>query len=449
MPLNRFDRGAGWFLIAVLLAVVIAILGTASYEVQIYLVVLTGVALLAIPLLRRAVWVEPSISLRFLAVALGLKIAGSLFRYVIFQGVYGGVGDAVPYHASGAANYDLIRAFDFSFLEPPYTETESIRYLTGFVYAVTNPSMPAGFLVYAMFAFLGQWWFYRAFTTTFPNGDHRLYAILVFLLPSLLYWPSSIGKDAVMIFGLGLATFGLARLLRQLSIRPIIAFAAGIAVAMTVRPPIGVALMAGAALAFVLQPSRTRSATGRALAWLVGVPVALILSGVLLLNAARSLQIEGTADAFQRYEISREGLFKGGSAFEAPDPDDPFGVAAAGFTVMFRPFPWEIDNPLVAVAGVENLILFGVFAARIRVVGRTLKTWRNGMVIAYTVTALIIGAMLSGFTNFGLLVRQRTSLLPFLLVLPAAAAIRRTHRPAPDEGGQLVPEGTVATLSRT
>jgi len=32
--------------------------------------------------------------------------------------------------------------------------------------------------------------------------------------------------------------------------------------------------------------------------------------------------------------------------------------------------------------------------------------------------------VLVGFTNFGLLVRQRTSLLPFLLMLPTALASR-------------------------
>src|SRR4029453_11431020 len=34
---------------------------------------------------------------------------------------------------------------------------------------------------------------------------------LLFFMPSMLYWPSSIGKEAWMLFTLGLAAFGTAR----------------------------------------------------------------------------------------------------------------------------------------------------------------------------------------------------------------------------------------------
>ena len=33
-----------------------------------------------------------------------------------------------------------------------------------------------------------------------PTGDHRRYALLVFFMPSLLFWPSSIGKESWMLF---------------------------------------------------------------------------------------------------------------------------------------------------------------------------------------------------------------------------------------------------------
>ena len=36
---------------------------------------------------------------------------------------------------------------------------------------------------------------------------------MIFFLPSLLFWPSGIGKEAWMTLGLGLASYGAARLL--------------------------------------------------------------------------------------------------------------------------------------------------------------------------------------------------------------------------------------------
>ena len=54
-------------------------------------------------------------------------------------------------------------------------------------------------------AFAGCWLFYRAFQIAVPDGDHYRYAKLIFLWPSLLYWPSSIGKDSWMLLTIAIA----------------------------------------------------------------------------------------------------------------------------------------------------------------------------------------------------------------------------------------------------
>ena len=67
-----------------------------------------------------------------------------------------------------------------------------------------------GFLVFAWIGFLGLLLFWRAFRIGVPDGDGRRYMILVLFLPSLLYWPSAIGKEAWMMLGLGLCAYGIA-----------------------------------------------------------------------------------------------------------------------------------------------------------------------------------------------------------------------------------------------
>ena len=62
----------------------------------------------------------------------------------------------------------------------------------------------AAFLVFSWLAFWGLFLFYRAFTIAVPEGRRRSYAHLVFFLPALLFWPSSIGKESWMIFALGI-----------------------------------------------------------------------------------------------------------------------------------------------------------------------------------------------------------------------------------------------------
>jgi len=446
-PPQRFYPVAGAVIVLAALAAVTVLVGIGSYNEQIYAVVLALAIAAGFPLIRRAVRIEPGITKGLLWAALLLKIAGSALRYVVLQQVYHGVGDATGYHAAGVHTYHLVRHFDFHFIQPPYVDTNSIRYLTGFVYAVIGPSMLAGFLLFSLACLLGQWWFYRAFTTAFPDGNRKLYGYLIFLLPSLLFWPSSIGKDAMMVFGLGLAMYGLARALQQLSVRSVLAFALGLTVVTFVRPPIGAIVVAGAGIAFVLRPSRMKGGVGRALAWTLGMPVVVLLATFMFLLAAHWLKVEGAADPIQKYEFAREGLNKGGSAFQAPSLSSPVGAVEAVATALFRPFPWEISNPLVAVAGMEGLVLMGIFVVKIRSVARTLISWRNGMAIAVTVITVLLTVVMIGFTNFGLLVRQRTSLLPFLLMLPTAMDHARKEQRAGDAStadirrGEPVPAG--------
>ena len=94
------------------------------------------------------------------------------------------------------------------------TSTDFLRFLSGVVYTVLPSASKIGaFLIFTWIAFLGTFFFYRAYVVAVPEGRKRNYAYLIFFFPTLLYWPSSLGKEAWMIFALGLATYGVARLL--------------------------------------------------------------------------------------------------------------------------------------------------------------------------------------------------------------------------------------------
>src|SRR5204863_3854856 len=76
-----------------------------------------------------------------------------------------------------------------------------------------GPSLLGAFFIFSWAGFWGLYLFYRAFCIAVPEGDHRRYALLILLLPSLLFWPSSLGKEAWMTLGLGLFAYGGARII--------------------------------------------------------------------------------------------------------------------------------------------------------------------------------------------------------------------------------------------
>ena len=156
-----------------------------------------------------------------------------------------------------------------------------MRYISGLVTVFTGSSIFAEFLVFTTFGFIGIVFFYKAFVTALPNADHRRYALLIFLWPSMLYWPSSVGKEAIMTFGAGIASYGAARLFRrQLVGIPMIVF--GVWLTFMIRPHIGLTLVLAIGLAFVFARGRGDSASvtaGKLLAALVLIVVGGVLMG--------------------------------------------------------------------------------------------------------------------------------------------------------------------------
>ncbi len=136
------------------------------------------------------------------ATGLGLRFFATFYRMA--HGF-----DSVVYDKEGNRIAEALRHFHFDF-DPgaPVPGTGGMRIVAGVVSVFTGTNVTAKFLIFAWMGFLGCWLLYRAFVTALPNADHHRYALLIFLWPSLLFWPSSIGKDCWMLLTLGIASPG-------------------------------------------------------------------------------------------------------------------------------------------------------------------------------------------------------------------------------------------------
>lgn len=411
-----------------------AFLGMASYELQLGLVILVAISVLAAYFIPRAVAKEPSVTATLLGVALAVKLLGAVTRYVMLVSVFEG-GDAVSYHQAGEANYQLARSFDFGFIGDPFFGTYFVEDVTAFIYAVTGPSMLGAFLVFSVLSFIGTWLFYRAHRLSFPNGDARLYFLLLFFLPTMAFWPSSLGKDALVVFGLGVATWGLARFLQRLSIGSLVQMTAGALFTFGVRPAVGVMFLAGAGVAFLLHPGAVRSPLSRPLSWVFVAPI--MVAGLVLATSLALRYEKLDADlgsVIEEYVATRERLLaEGGAVIEGPAPTTPAGFGQAVITVLFRPFPWELSTPLAAAAGLESVVTLAIVMLRLPSGWRAIRSrWRGGMVVCALIMSIALIVPLTAVANFGLLVRQRAQLLPFLfLVLTAIPKPSARRAPSP------------------
>ena len=267
------SRGASswaWLLIGGAVAAAVLAVGASTYEAQMFVVLTAIILVVGALLIPRAARKDGAITPRFLVFALAAHIGGSLARYVIIQSVYHGLSDANGYLGAGVHLAPLFRSLQL----PPFPQvgTQAMNWVTGLLVAFIGPTLLGGFVVCSALSFVGSWYFYKAFRVAFPRGDAKLYALLIFLLPSMWYWPSSLGKDALVVLFLGPATYGFALILRSHYVRGLAAAVVGLSGIVMIRPPIAAALAIAAAGAFLLRPAHGRSPQLTVLTWIVFVP---------------------------------------------------------------------------------------------------------------------------------------------------------------------------------
>ena len=122
---------------------------------------------------------------------------------------------------------------------------------TGFIFAPYKPSMLGGFIIFSLIAFTGMLLFFFAGRHWLAGWQLKMYGLAVLFAPSLIFWPSSIGKDALMVFFLGLAAYGASRLLKFYQFSSLFLIAPGIYLAMQIRSHVAAVMAISIALAAV------------------------------------------------------------------------------------------------------------------------------------------------------------------------------------------------------
>lgn len=408
------------------------------------IVVAAGIAAGAI-LLRRALARQPSPFVRWaIVLGLGVKLAGSMARYFVIGDLYGSRGDFNRYFENGVRIAAQLRSGVIPD-EATAVSTPFMDFVTGVIYVVIPANIIIGFLVFAVLSFVGAYLFLRAFQIALPDGDHRRFAAGVFFLPTMVFWPSSIGKEAWLVFTLGVAAYGAARILRRENFGyvPLLLGTAG---AFQVRPHMGALFALCFAGAFMLRfrdPEVKKGAVG----WVLGLVLVGLGAGYAASNFGDELPRDESVDGSATDQVFAETdrrTSQGGSGFASRPVRSPGDFVHASITVPFRPFPFEAHNRQAQVTSLEGVLLLGLVAISLpRLVSLPRALLRRpyvAMCAAYC-TGFIIA--FSNVGNFGILTRQRAQLLPFLLVL---LCLPRRERPEDDDADERAGPAPVLVL---
>ncbi len=398
------------------------------------LVVLVAVAAVTIVVWRRPVprWVA-----RLMIVGLWLRVIGSQL-YLHLVGMYYGGGDYLGYYRIGEIyserllQGDLGPAFGLfagGFGAHWWGTTFTAR-LTGLVLAVTGRTLPGASIVFAALGFSGILALAYAFARAFPGANQRWYVVLVMLFPSLWFWPTAIGKDAVVLCGVGVATLGFVG--AQARTRWL-TMAVGVLLVFAIRPQVA------AALAFALAAGQWLSVQRR---WTVGTVVrAVALAAVGLAVVSASSGALGV-DLFDVEEVEGYLQSKGASSARGGSSIQSASFGAlwlAPVNTLLRPFPWEAEGSTAMLASFEVLALWLLVAFRRRPILSFVRAYRWSPLFWTALVFVAVYSLALGLSigNIGIIARQRIHILPFIFMFVAGgspadrAARSRSAKPLP------------------
>lgn len=388
-------------------------------------------------------------SYKYFFPGLTMKILGALAVGFIYQFYYSG-GDTFNYHTYGSRviwnvmTEDPIAGLGLIFSpRDPYTYKYASQVLffndpssffvvklSALFDIITFSSYSGTAVLFAFLSFLGLWYLFRTFYELFPHLAKRI-AICVLFIPSVAFWGSGILKDTVVIAGLGFAAYHVKRLFvdRRVSPLSVIGLIVSALVIFTVKKYVLLCFIP-AALLWVYSGSLQRIPSKMVRIMLVPLLLLVtVFSGFFVIQKVGEDDPKYALDKIAEtarvtaYDIGFWSGRNAGSGYTLGELDGSFGsmishMPQAINVSLFRPYPWEVKNPLMLLSSLESLAFLGITAFLLLSAPLSfIRSFGNPNVLFCLVFSLSFAFAVGVSTyNFGTLSRYKIPLVPFYLV---------------------------------
>lgn len=414
-------------------------------------ILLTPLYLLVFYLL--AYYLRPLVTDRFtrpyFLPGLTVKFVGALAVGFIYQFYYGGGDTFAYYHDAGLIweafldaplnALQLIMAdgtwqgetFEYASRMHMYRDLASygtVRF-AGFFSILTFNTYSAIALFFATLSFSGLWVLYLTFYKLYP-GLYKQLAWTVLFIPSVFFWGSGLLKDTLTLAAVGWATYAVFKIFlkREHSWLFSIVLFLSCWLIYSIKIYILLCFLPAVILwVFLSSLNKIRSVAFKFVAGPLAFVVAAGLGYLAILKIGEEshrYNIETfsyTAESTARW-LTYVGEQQGGSVYTLGDFDySPAGMLRklplAINVSLFRPYLWEVNNPVMLLSALESLalFLFTLYVFYKRGVGATFRAIASNPFLLFCFVFSLSFAFAVGIAtyNFGSLVRYKIPLLPF------------------------------------
>lgn len=398
-------------------------------------------------------FVTDTVNYKYFLPALTVRIVGALLVGFIYQFYYGG-GDTFAYHTFGSrilweAFWDSpltgVKLFfaDGQYEPSIYLYASKIWYfrdqqsyflicIAALFDLLTFSTYTATAVLFAVFGFSGSWMLFKVFYRLFPDF-HRWIAFACLFVPTVCFWGSGIFKDTVTLSALGWITYSFYEIFfnqRRLILNALILMV-GFWMIYTLKKYILLSYLPAIIQWFFFSRLQNIKSVARRI---LVVPLAVGLAAVLGYLAVVKV---GEDDA--RYSVDQLSITAKMTAY-----DIRYGWGArtgegSGYTLgeldgtwtsmirlapqainvsLFRPYLWEVGNPLMLISGLESFLFFVMTIYLLFKTRSKFFSYVKKPEIIFCLTFSLIFAFAVGIStyNFGTLSRYKIPMEPFYLL---------------------------------
>lgn len=396
-------------------------------------------------------FVTDSVNRVYFMPALTVRIAGALAVGFIYQFYYDG-GDTFNYHTHGSRHIweafmdsplaGMRLLFSDGSLEPDLYKYSSkmaffndpasylIVRIASVLDLLTFSTYSATSVLFAVLSFIGMWLFFLTFYKQYPHL-HVGIAVSAFFIPSAVFWGSGLLKDTITLGLLGMATYSVSKIfiLKEPSSKVFVLLLGSLYGLYAIKIYIVLTFLPAAIIwAFVVHLRTTRSLVLRLLLFPFVITVSVLLAYYAMVkasedNAKYSIDNIARTARITAYDIRYYSGRDAGSGYELGQLDGTFGsmlaLAPQAINVsLFRPYLWEVNNPLMLLSGLESsLLLFYCIYILITKNLKIVKAIVNPDVFFALIFSITFAFAVGVSTfNFGTLARYKIPMLPFFLL---------------------------------
>ena len=408
---------------------------------------------------------------RYFLPALWLKVFGAIALGFLYQFYYAG-GDTFNYHTYGsriiweAFTQDVSQGIRLILNETTEKNWDLNQYIYRILFyydaksffivriaaifdLLTFSTYSSTAIFFALFSFLGSWAFFLTFYREFPHL-HKWLALAILFIPSVLFWGSGILKDTITLGALGLLTFSIHQIANKgnRSVGNILLLLISFYLIFSVKKYILMCFLPAAFFWIYAGRLFNMGTFVFRILFLPFIIAAALVTGYWGVAKLTESDQQYSLDAIAKtaritaYDIRYYTGKDAGSGYSLGELDGSMGnmlqLAPAAVNVsLFRPYLWEVRNPLMLLSALESLtFLLVTIYLLLKYTRAFFKALTDSNILFCLVFSIVFafGVGVSTY-NFGTLARYKIPLLPYyaLALVLLTDKLRNAEEQSPEE----------------